>query len=145
MPVGVNPLNTAASVLAYGTDGTNFTDFTGYIENVEPSGRMRKVINRLLLGGTTVVKWVARLDHGDLKVTLEYSSAIYAIIDALFVAKTRWYNKLTMDDTGGTNGSKHVFDGYLKELSGPPAPGDDKTATFTYTLAVNTYTFTAAA
>ena len=145
MPVGTNPLNTANSVLAYGTDGANFTDFTGYIENVEPSGRLRKIIQRLLLGGTTVVKYPARLNHGQLKVTLEYSSAIYAVIDALFLAKTRWYNRITMDDTGGTNGSKHVFDGYLSELSAPPTPGDDKTATFNFTIDVNTYTFTAAA
>lgn len=144
MPVGTNPLNTANSVLAYSTDGTTYTDFTGYIENVEPSGRMRKVINRLLLGGTTVVKYVARLDHGELKVTLEYSSAIYAVIDALFLAKTAWYNRLTMDDIGITAGSKHTFLGFIKELSAPPAPGDDKTATFNYTIAVNTYTFAAA-
>lgn len=135
------PLNTANSVLAYSSDNSNFTDLVNIV-NVEPNGRMRKVIERRLKGQTRVQKFVARLDDGELKVTSEYGSALFNTFETFFAAKTRIYMRDTMDDTGGTNGSKMLYDGYIKELTPPATPGDDADEIFSFTLAVNVMTFT---
>lgn len=144
MPVGVNPLNTANSVLARSTDDISYTDITGYVVDAEPNGRLRKVIERRLLGVTRVQKWTARVDHGKLKITFEYSSALFTIFDGYFTANTAIYLRLTEDDTGGTNGSRHKFYGQLEAVEPPTSPGDDETQQFVVTMAVDTYTFAAA-
>jgi len=133
------PLNTALSVTEYSTDGTTYVPML-YVLNVEPTGRVAKVIERRRKGIGIVEKFTARIDHGSLKVTQEYGSVLFAIWDAFFLAKTPIYIRDTMDDAG-TTASKVVYFGPISECNGPATPGDDADQEFTITQATQTMTF----
>jgi hypothetical protein len=135
------PLNTADCVFAYSTDNNSFTDMANVLD-VKFSGRVKKVIQRMLLGGTYVAKFTARLNDGDITITQEWGNAIFAVFNTAFLAETRHYWRLTMPDTGGTAGSKFVCDGYIQECNPPDAAGDDADATFTMKMAINVITYT---
>jgi len=141
MPADSPPINTALSVTEYSTNGSSYTAMDNVL-NVEATGRVAKVIERRRKGQTIVEKFTARIDHGTVKVTQEYGSAIYAVWDAFFLAKTPIYLRDTMDDAGST-ASKVVYYGYVSECSAPSTPGDDATEEFVVTIAVITATFTA--
>lgn len=136
------PLNTANSTSSYGTNGSSYTSLSNIL-NEEPSGRLAKVIERRRKGVTYVEKFTARIDHGKLKVTMEYGSALCAVFDAYFLAKTKIYYKIVNDDTGGTAGSQYVFYGPIESMDAPATPGDDADEEFSFTMAVETATFTA--
>lgn len=145
MPVGTNPRNTALFTLEYSTDGTNFTSFGTEVVDVQPNDNLsRKMIERRLLNTTFVDIFPARIDYQTLKVILEYSSATYTTVLGWFTNKTLIFIRLSADDTGGTNNSRHRFSGYV--MAKPPAaPGDDQVALLEFTVRCRDYTFTAAA
>lgn len=136
------PLNTALSTLSYGTNGSSYTALSNVL-NVEPGGRVAKIIERRRKGILYVEKFAARIDHGTLKVTMEYGSALYDVFNTYFTGKTKIYVKDVMDDTGGTAGSQVVYYGPLSECMPPATPGDDADQEFSFTMAVETATFTA--
>ena len=142
MPADSPPINTALSVTEYSTNGSSYTAMDNVL-NVEATGRVAKIIERRRKGQTTVEKFVARVDHGSVKITQEYGSAIYAVWDAFFQPATRVpvYIRDTMDDAGST-ASKVVYYGWVSECSAPSTPGDDAVEEFTVTVAVTTATFT---
>lgn len=135
------PINTALSTTEYGTDGVAYTAML-YVLNVEPTGRVAKVIERRRKGIGIVEKFTARIDHGSLKITQEYASITFAVWDAFFLAKTPIYIRDTMDDAG-TSASKVVYYGPISGCDGPNTPGDDADQEFVITQATQTVTFTA--
>lgn len=143
MPVGTAPRNTANFTVEYSTDGTSYTAFTGVISAI-PDAETRKVIERMLAGATRVQKYVGRANHGNIKITLEYGSALFTTFSA-FSTTTLYYVRVTADDTGGTNGHRFIYSGYWSEFQRPELNGDDKTAEMALTLAVDNVTYTGAA
>lgn len=135
------PINTALSVPEYSTDGTTYTPML-YVLNVEPTGRVAKVIERRRKGIGIVEKFTARIDHGSIKITQEYASITFAVWDAFFLAKTPIYFRDTMDDAGAT-ASKVVYYGPVSGIDGPTTPGDDADQEYVVTIACQTVTFTA--
>jgi hypothetical protein len=146
MAVASNPLNTAEFDLEYATDGTgsSYTPFGSEVIDVQPDEFMRKVLERRLLNGTRVQKITGRIDYGNLKVTLEYSSATFAIVLGWQTTKTRVWIRSSAEDTGGTSDSKLVYKGYVSGVTPPATPGDDAVAQFSFTLACDDFAWTAA-
>lgn len=136
------PINTAASVFAHSTDNSSYTDMANVL-SVKFSGRMRKVIERRRLGVSYVEKFTARLNEGDLTIVQEWGAAIFTTFNTFFANKTPLYLRITMDDTGGTAGSKFVCYGELSKCNPPDSMGDDTDAEFEIQLAINTVTYTA--
>lgn len=142
MPVGTAPRNTANFTVEYSTDGSSYTAFTGVISAI-PDEQTGKVIERLLAGATRVQKYVGRVNHGNIKIMLEYGSALFTTFSA-FANTTLYYVRVTADDTGGTNGHRFIYSGYWSGFQRPSLDGDDKTAEMHLTLAVDNVTYTAA-
>jgi len=147
MAADSNPINAALSALSYSTNsGGAYTAFGTEVVNVEPSDKLRKVLERRLKGVARVQKLGARKDYGELVVTLEYSSTTYALVDGWYENNTNplWIRD-EMDDTGGTNGSRLVYKGFVSKIGQPKTPGDDEVEQFSFTLAVDDFAFTAGA
>ena len=146
MAVASNPLNTAEFDLEFATDGTgaSYTAFGSEVIDVQPDEFMRKVLERRLLNGTRVQKIVGRIDYGNLKVTLEYSSATFNTVLGWQTNKTLVWIRSSAEDTGGTSDSKLVYKGYVSGVKPVATPGDDAVAQFEFTLAVDDFAWTAA-
>lgn len=147
MAADANPVMAALSVLSYSTNsGSSYTPFGTEVINVEPDKQLRKVLERKLKGVARVQKIGARKDYGNVTVTLEYSSTTFSLVSGWYEANTNplWLRD-EMDDTGGTNGSRLVYKGFVSDVSPPKTPGEDEVEQFSFTLAVDDFAFTAGA
>lgn len=142
MPVGTAPRNAALFTPYYSIDGSSYTQFTEGTD-VELPEIARKMIERLLLGGTAVDVYPARLDYGMLTLKTEYGSALFNTVLGWETNKTLLYIKLEADDTGGTNNAKFIFTGYVT-ITPPSAHGQDATAEIVLKMRCKSFAFTAA-
>jgi hypothetical protein len=143
-----NPLNTAEVDLEYSLNsGSAWVAFGSEIVDVQPSEFMRKEIQRKLLNVTRVQKYLGRIDYGDLKVILEYSSVTFALVLGWQTNKTLVWIRTSPEDSGGINKSSIVFKsgahGGVKGVKPFNAPGDDEAVAFEFTLSVDDMLFTA--
>ena len=150
MAADPNPVQAALSVLSYSTNsGGAYTPFGTEVINVEPDKMMRKELERKLKGVARVQKLGARKNYGNLTVTIEYSSATFALVSGWWETNTGpsssgvhtiWLRD-EMDDTGGTNGSRLVYKGFVKDVQPPKTPGEDEVEQFSFTFAVDDFAF----
>jgi hypothetical protein len=146
-------MNTAMADLEYSTDlGETWTAFTEALDedndsavlDVQPSPKVKKIIERRALGTGRVRKRVGRNDYGTIKVMLAYDSPLFALVNAWDEDDEIWLRS-TSDDADASNGSRHIFKGYVTEVTPPSTPGDDADEQFDFTLAVDNYAFEEAA
>jgi hypothetical protein len=144
MAVTANPLNTAEFDIEYSVNtGSNYTAFGSEVIDFQPDEFMRKVLERRLLNGTRVQKITGRIDYGNCKTTLEYSSATFTTVLGWQTNKTLLWLKVAAED-GTVADSMVVYKGYVSGVTPPATPGDDAVAQFSFTLAVDDMAFTAA-
>jgi hypothetical protein len=145
MAVASNPLNTAEFDIEYSVNsGSNYTAFGSEVIDFQPDEFMRKVLERRLLNGTRVQKITGRIDYGNAKTTLEYSSATFNTVLGWQTNKTLVWLKVMAEDIGSVTDSLVIYKGYVSGVTPPATPGDDAVAQFSFTLAVDDMTFTAA-
>ena len=145
MAVATNPLNTAEFDIEWSVNsGSNYTAFGSEVIDFQPDEFARKVLERRLLNGTRVQKITARIDYGNAKMTLEYSSATFNTVLGWQTNKTLVWLKVMAEDTGGGADSQIIYKGYISGVKPVATPGDDQVAQFEFTMAVDDMAFTVA-
>lgn len=150
MPVGTNPNITGQYTVEYSTNsGSAYTSFnasTTQVVDVIPDEWARKIIERFLIGEDVVLKYVGKINYGNIRIILEYDSAqTTVVLPWLTTRNTDVWFRLTAPDTGGTNGDRLVFKTKVQAFKAPQLPGDDQTAQVEIVGAVYGHARTAAA